>query len=185
VPGRCFYIWGGYANCGNYPPVLKACELYFSQAIIWVKEHPVLTRKDFMGAFEICFYGWREGAGHHFFGPPNATDVWSVKKVNPASMIHLTEKPVELAVRAIEYSSRRGENVADLFGGSGSTLIASGGAGSYLYGKRDDPRQNPYSKVFASRFHYCWVRAAEGVCRLEAVADDGERLDERTWTARR
>ena len=123
VPGRCFYIWGGYANCGNYPPVLKACELYFSQAIIWVKEHPVLTRKDFMGNHEWCFYGWREGAGHEFFGPNNATDVWSVKKVNPASMIHLTEKPVELAVRAIEYSSRPGENILDLFGGSGSTLI--------------------------------------------------------------
>ena len=37
----------------------------------------------------------------------------------------LTEKPVELAVRAIEYSSRPGENVLDLFGGSGSTLIAA------------------------------------------------------------
>ncbi|MFO0868832.1 MAG: hypothetical protein U0935_07750 [Pirellulales bacterium] len=48
-PGRGFYIWGGYANCANYPPVLKKCELYFSQAIIWVKEHPVLTRKDRMG----------------------------------------------------------------------------------------------------------------------------------------
>jgi DNA modification methylase len=124
VPGRCFYLWGGYANCGNYPPALKECGLYYSQAIIWVKEHPVLTRKDFMGNHEWCFYGWREGAGHHFFGPNNATDVWSVKKVNPASMIHLTEKPVELAVRAIEYSSRAGENVADFFGGSGSTLIA-------------------------------------------------------------
>jgi DNA modification methylase len=123
IQGRCFYIWGGYANCGNYPPVLKTCELYFAQAIIWVKEHPVLTRKDFMGNHEWCFYGWREGAGHEFFGPPNATDVWSVKKVNPASMIHLTEKPVELAVRAIGYSSRPGENVADFFGGSGSTLI--------------------------------------------------------------
>jgi DNA modification methylase len=122
-PGRCWYVWGGYANCGNYPPALKACELYFSQAIIWVKEHPVLTRKDFMGNHEWCFYGWREGAGHEFFGPANATDVWSVKKVNPASMIHLTEKPVELAVRAIGYSSRSGENVLDLFGGSGSTLI--------------------------------------------------------------
>ena len=106
VPGRCFYIWGGYANCGNYPPVLKACELYFSQAIIWVKEHPVLTRKDFMGNHEWCFYGWREGAGHKFYGPNNAPDVWPIKKVNPQSMIHLTEKPVELAVRAIQYSSQ-------------------------------------------------------------------------------
>ena len=40
-------------------------------------------------------------------------------------MVHLTEKPVELAVRAMQYSSRAGENVLDLFGGSGSTLIAA------------------------------------------------------------
>lgn len=125
VPGRCFYLWGGYANCANYPPVLKACGLYFSQAIIWVKEHPVLTRKDFMGNHEWCFYGWKEGAAHLFYGPNNATDVWSVKKVNPQNMVHLTEKPVELAVRAMQYSSRPGEHVLDLFGGSGSTLIAA------------------------------------------------------------
>jgi len=125
-PGCAFYIWGGYANCGNYPPVLKACDLYFSQAIIWDKQHPVLTRKDFMGAHEWCFYGWKEGAAHYFApGVFNARDVWDVKKVNPNKMVHLTEKPVELAVRAMEYSSRRGENVLDLFGGSGSTLIGA------------------------------------------------------------
>ncbi len=85
----------------------------------------MLTRKDFMGNHEWCFYGWREGSGHKFFGPNNATDVWSVKKVSPNKMVHLTEKPVELAVRAMQYSSRSGENVLDLFGGSGSTLIAA------------------------------------------------------------
>jgi DNA modification methylase len=125
VPGRSFYIWGGYANVANYPPVLKAMGLRFSQAIIWNKLHPVLTRKDYMGAHEWCFYGWKEGAGHRFFGPANATDLWEVKKVNPQSMVHLTEKPVELAARAFAYSSRPGENVLDLFGGSGSTLIAA------------------------------------------------------------
>jgi ParB-like chromosome segregation protein Spo0J len=82
LPGRGFYVWGGYANLGNYPPVLKAHELYFSQGIVWVKEHPVLTRKDFMGNFELAFYGWKLGAAHQFFGPNNAVDVWSVKKVN-------------------------------------------------------------------------------------------------------
>jgi len=158
VPGRCFYIWGGYANCGNYPPVLKACELYFAQAIIWVKEHPVLTRKDFMGNHEWCFYGWREGAGHHFFGPPNATDVWSVKKVNPASMIHLTEKPVELAVRAIEYSSRAGENILDLFGGSGSTLIAAEKAGRRAYLMELDPL---YCDVIVQRWEQFTGKKAE------------------------
>ncbi|MCC5829282.1 MAG: ParB N-terminal domain-containing protein [Phycisphaeraceae bacterium] len=92
--GGSFYIWGGYANLGNYPGPLKACGLYFSQGIVWDKQHPVLTRKDFMGAFEICFYGWKEGAGHHFYGPNNATDLWHIKKVNPQSMVHLTQKPV-------------------------------------------------------------------------------------------
>lgn len=122
-PGGSFYIWGGYANLGNYPAPLEKMGLYFSQGIIWDKQHPVLTRKDFMGAFEICFYGWKLGAGHHFYGPNNATDLWHVKKVNPQSMVHLTEKPVELAVRSIQYSSLPGQNVLDLFGGSGSTLM--------------------------------------------------------------
>jgi DNA modification methylase len=123
LPGRSFYVWGGYSNLGNYPPALKAAGLYFSQAIVWDKQHPVLTRKDFLGCFEICYYGWKEGAAHHFFGPTNALDLWSVKKVTPMAMVHLCEKPTELATRAILYSSRRGENVLDLFGGSGSTLI--------------------------------------------------------------
>ncbi len=62
-PGRGFYIWGGYANVANYPPVLKACELYFSQAIIWVKEHPVLTRKDGRGTrVERMGFAWERGA---------------------------------------------------------------------------------------------------------------------------
>jgi DNA modification methylase len=149
LPGRAFYVWGGYANVGNYPPVLKAYKLYFSQAIIWVKEHPVLTRKDFMGNHEWCFYGWREGAGHQFFGPNNATDVWPVKKVNPQSMVHLTEKPVELAARAMEYSSKPGENVLDLFGGSGSTLIAAEQAGRKAFLMEVDP---PYCDVIAKRW---------------------------------
>jgi len=125
LPGHSFFCWAGYGNLGNYPPVLKKHGLYFSQGIVWDKQHPVLTRKDMMGAFEICFYGWREGKAHRFFGPSNATDLWQVKKVTPHNMLHLTEKPVELAERAIQYSSRPGENVLDLFGGSGSTLIAA------------------------------------------------------------
>jgi len=139
VAGRCFYLWGGYANCANYPPVLQASGLYFSQAIIWVKEHPVLTRKDFMGNHEWCFYGWKEGAAHSFYGPNNATDVWSVKKVNPQNMVHLTEKPVELATRAMQYSSRPGEGVVDLFAGSGSTLIAAEQTGRRAFLLEIDP----------------------------------------------
>jgi hypothetical protein len=39
-----------------------------------------------MGAHEWCFYGWRKGAAHRFFGPPNVPDLWEVKKVSPQKM---------------------------------------------------------------------------------------------------
>jgi DNA modification methylase len=158
LPGRGFYIWGGYANVANYPPVLKASGLYFSQSIIWDKQHPVLTRKDFMGAHEWCFYGWREGAAHQFFGPNNATDLWAIKKVNPQQMIHLTEKPVELAERAIEYSSKPGEHVLDLFGGSGSTMIAAERTGRRSYLLELDPL---YCDVILSRYEQFTGKKAE------------------------
>ncbi len=167
VPGRGFYIWGGYANCANYPPFLKKHALYFSQALIWVKEHPVLTRKDFMGNHEWCFYGWREGAAHVYLGPNNATDVWSVKKVNPQSMVHLTEKPVELAVRAMQYSSRTGENVLDLFGGSGSTLIAAEQTGRKAFLMELDPL---YCDVIVQRFEKFTGLKAERIPAQEAAA---------------
>jgi DNA modification methylase len=62
APGRGFYVWGGYANCANYPPVLTTTGLYFSQAIIWVKEHPVLTRKDRSATrVERVGFAWRRG----------------------------------------------------------------------------------------------------------------------------
>ncbi len=166
LPGHGFYVWGGYANVANYPPVFRACGLYFSQAIIWHKLHPVLTRKDFMGDHEWCFYGWREGAAHRFFGPKNVPDVWPVKKVNPNKMIHLTEKPVELTVRAIQYSSLAGENVLDLFGGSGSTLIACEQTGRKAFLMELDAL---YADVIVRRWEEFTGKKAE---RVEGIVEE-------------
>jgi len=164
-PGRGFYIWGGYANVANYPPALIEAGLYFSQAIIWHKLHPVLTRKDFMGDHEWCFYGWKEGAAHVFLGPKNVPDVWPVKKVNPQSMVHLTEKPVELAARAMRYSSRPGERVLDLFGGSGSTLIAAEQEGRKARLMEIDPA---YCDVIVARWEAFTGKKAERSKVLES-----------------
>ncbi len=164
-PGRGFYIWGGYANCANYPPALRASGLYFSQALIWDKQHPVLTRKDFMGAHEWCFYGWKEGAAHVFLGPNNVPDLWHVKKVSPNAMVHLTEKPVELAVRAMQYSSRPGEHVLDLFGGSGSTLIAAEQTGRKAFLMEIDPA---YCDVIVQRWEQFTGRKAERIANALA-----------------
>jgi DNA modification methylase len=111
-----------------------------------------------MGCFELAFYGWKEGKGHEFFGPNNALDLWPIKKVNPQSMIHLTEKPVQLAVRAMQYSSRPGENVLDLFGGSGSTLIAAEQLGRKVFLMELDPL---YCDVIVERFEKFTGRSAE------------------------
>src|SRR5262249_20641851 len=158
LPGRGFYIWGGYANCGNYPPVLNVCDLYFSQAIIWDKQHPVLTRKDYMGAHEWCFHGRREGAAHQFFGPANATDLWSVKKVSPQAMVHLTGKPVELAARAIAFSSRPGESVPDVLGGRASAWGAAEQPGGKAFLMELDPL---YCDVIARRYENFTGQKAE------------------------
>ncbi len=158
LPGRAAYIWGGYANVANYPPALKEADFYFSQTIIWDKQHPVLTRKDFMGAHEWCFYSWKIGAAHVFYGPANVPDLWHVKKVTPQHMVHLTEKPVELAARAIQYSSKQGEHVLDLFGGSGSTLMACEQLGRKAFLMELDPA---YTDVIVERWQKATGRKAE------------------------
>jgi DNA modification methylase len=92
--------------------------------------------------------------------------VWSVKKVNPQSMVHLTEKPVELAVRAMQYSSRPDENVLDLFAGSGSTLIAAEQTGRRCFLMELDPL---YNDVIVQRFETFTGTKAERIAATEAA----------------
>ena len=160
-PGRSFYVWGGYDNLFNYPEALASVpELYFSQCIVWDKQWPVLRRTDFMGVFELCFYGWKKGGAHYFSpGIANAPDLWIARKVDPASMVHLTEKPVELAERAVMYSSRKGETVLDLFGGSGSTLMAAERMHRRAFLMEIDPS---YCDVIVSRWQDYTGQKADG-----------------------
>lgn len=110
---------------------------------------------------------WKEGAGHSFFGPNNATDLWHVKKVNPQAMVHLTEKPVELAARAMNYSSRPGENVLDLFGGSGSTLIGAEQTGRKAFLMELDPL---YCDVIVQRYEKFSGKKANLIRSTEAAS---------------
>lgn len=91
--------------------------------LIWVKNNHVLGRADYHYKHEPILYGWKEGAGHPWYGARDKFSVWNVDKP-VASKLHPTMKPVELVEIAIGNSSKRGDIVLDLFGGSGSTLIA-------------------------------------------------------------
>ncbi len=95
----------------------------WSTFIIWAKNTFTLGRSDYQRQYEPILYGWREGADHYWCGARDQGDVWFFNKP-VKNDLHPTMKPVELVERAIRNSSKSRDIVLDLFGGSGSTLIA-------------------------------------------------------------
>lgn len=95
----------------------------WSTFVIWAKNTFTLGRSDYQRQYEPILYGWAEGNEHYWCGARDQGDVWFFNK--PAKNdLHPTMKPVELVERAILNSSKSRDIVVDLFGGSGSTLIA-------------------------------------------------------------
>jgi DNA modification methylase len=92
--------------------------------LVWVKNNHVLGRMDYQAKHEMLFYGWQEGGSHPWYGDRSQMSVLFVDRPMKADM-HPTMKPVALVEIAVRNSSKRGDIVLDLFGGSGSTLIAA------------------------------------------------------------
>ena len=101
---------------------LRDAGLQVKHTIIWVKNHLVLGRSDYHYRHEPILYGWGKGT-HKFYGGRNKNSVWEFDKPI-TSRLHPTMKPIALISEAIKNSSKRCDIVLDLFGGSGSTLIA-------------------------------------------------------------
>jgi DNA modification methylase len=100
---------------------------YFHKAatIIWVKPSAGMGWQDYRAQHEPILYGWKEGRGSHYFvAARSKTTVWEIATDAQVSYAHPTQKPVALATEAILNSSKPGAAVLDLFGGSGSTLVA-------------------------------------------------------------
>lgn len=91
--------------------------------IVWRKNSLVLGRADYQWQHEICWYGFKEGSPHAWYGGRDKTTVWDCNKISKMEL-HPTTKPVELFEIAITNSSKGGDFVLDLFGGSGTTMIA-------------------------------------------------------------
>lgn len=98
--------------------------LQVRQQLIWVKNAMTLGRQDYQWRHEPCFYGWKEGAAHYFVDDRTQTTVFEEAKPIKND-VHPTMKPVKLIAKFVENSSKKDDIVLDLFGGSGSTLIAS------------------------------------------------------------
>jgi DNA modification methylase len=95
---------------------------HFSSMIIWAKNSLTLSRIDYQSQHEPCLYGWMKDGAHSFYGDRKQVSVWRFDKERVQG--HTTPKPVALIERAIQNSSKGGDIVSDLFGGSGSTMIA-------------------------------------------------------------
>jgi len=114
-----------FMSCKELPTVQRIfIEIggHWQSTLIWKKERFVFGMKDYKSEYEPIIYGWFEE--RNWMGPQNETDIWDFRRDNPKDYDHPTQKPVALPAKAIKNSSKEKDIVLDLFGGSGSTLIA-------------------------------------------------------------
>ena len=129
--------------------VMQEAGYHWSSTVIWVKDSLVLSRKDYHTQYEPAWYGWLDGAARRCpLGDRKQSDVWEIPRPKRSDE-HPTMKPLLLIGRCITNSSRTDDIVLDLFGGSGSTLIASDQTGRTCYMAELDM---VYSDVIANRY---------------------------------
>lgn len=117
-----FYITFYRLGIGEYWKSLERTNLKVRSLIIWDKGNHTLSNSDYMSKYEPIFYGWT-GDNHNFYGGNNGMDIWEIKRT-AKNDLHPTMKPVELIEKALVDASEAKDVVLDLFGGSGSTMIA-------------------------------------------------------------
>ena len=162
-PGAPFYIWHADSEGYNFRGACKDAMLRVRQCLIWVKNSLVMGRQDFQwkhepclyGESEIeeeghepCLYGWTEGKKHYFFKNRKQTTVLNFDKP-VKSAEHPTMKPIKLFDYQMQCSSKPGENVLDLFAGSGTTIMAAEQNGRHAYCMEFDPK---YADVIIDRW---------------------------------
>ncbi len=123
--GCMVYIAMSAQEWPNLHFALEENGYHWSSTIIWYKDSPVLSRKDYHTKYEPLWYGWLGGEKRLCpLQDRQQYDVWEIPRPKK-SPEHPTMKPVALAARAINNSSRKGDAVLDLFGGSGTTILAA------------------------------------------------------------
>lgn len=123
-PGGAFYVCSPPGNTETaFRLAIAEAGHELRQCLVWVKQQFVMGRQDYHWRHESILYGWADGAAHYFVDDRTQDTVWEIDRPH-RNADHPTMKPVELIEKALQNSSKRGDIVLDLFGGSGSTLIA-------------------------------------------------------------
>lgn len=184
--GGAFYIWHASRTQIEFEETLRENNMPVREQLIWVKNIFTLGRQDYQWQHEPCFYGWKDGASHYFTYKRNLPtiiedklDFDKMKKEDMKKMLeelldepstiirenkplrsaeHPTMKPIRMCAKLIQNSTRKGDKVLDLFGGSGSTLMACEQLGRTCYMMEYDPR---YVDVIIERWEALTGKKAE------------------------
>jgi len=147
--GCIVYIAMSAQEWPNVHTAMLTAVYHWSSTIIWAKDSLVLSRKDYHTQYEPLWYGWLNN-GKRLCPVPDRkqSDLWEIPRPKRSDE-HPTMKPIALVARAIENSSKTGDVVLDLFGGSGTTLIAAEQTGRIAHLMELDPK---YAAVIVTRF---------------------------------
>lgn len=162
--GCMTYVVMSAQEWGNMMLTLAENNYHWSSTIIWNKDRLVFSRKDYHTKYEPIWYGWKEGESRLCpLTDRKQSDVWDIERPSKSEE-HPTMKPVELVAKAINNSSKKGNIVLDLFGGSGSTLIACEQLNRKCYMMELDPH---YVDVIIQRWENLTGQKAEKIDKME------------------
>jgi DNA modification methylase len=149
LPGAMLYAVMSAQEWGNIMQVLDEMNYHWSSTIIWAKDNFVMSMKDYHTRYEPIWYGWLADAPRLCqLEDRKQDDVWDIPRPR-RSDDHPTMKPVELVVKAIINSSYTNDLIVDLFGGSGTTLVAAEQTGRVCNMMELDPK---YVDVIIRRY---------------------------------
>lgn len=155
--GGSVYVFHADTEGLNFRNAFKSCGFKLAQCLVWVKNTFVMGRQDYQWRHEPILYGWKEGAGHYFVDDRKQSTVLEFDKPS-RNAEHPTMKPVDLLVYLIKNSSKEDNLILDLFGGSGSTLIAAEQTKRKCYTMELDPK---YCDVIVKRWETLTGEKAE------------------------
>jgi len=166
--GAVYYIWHADSEGYNFRGACQDAGWTVRQNLIWKKSSLVMGRQDYHWKHEPCLYGWKDGAGHLWAADRKQTTILEFDKPTRNGE-HPTMKPVALFEYQMLNNTKGGDIVLDLFGGSGTTLIAAEKNGRISRTMELDPK---YVDVIIQR----WQQFTGKTATLESNGQSYEQL---------
>lgn len=146
--GAAYYVWYSAWEGPNFSLALNNNKLKVREQLIWVKNRIAFGRQDYQWQHEPCLYGWNEGGTHAWYSDRKQTTVLRFDRPQRADL-HPTMKPIPLFDYQIKNSTKSGDLVLDLFGGSGTSIMACEQDNRTCYTMEYDPK---YVDVIINRW---------------------------------